>query len=274
MRFSKWHALGNAYLLIERGELQRELDADASRQLCDVHFGVGADGIVEIAAVDGAEAEVVIWNPDGTTAAFSGNGARIAALWLGRRSGANLVRLRFGARDVHARLRGSDVELDVGRVEVGARDQLEVHGEPLEFTPVAVGNQHAVVRLDFDENDVGFYGPLIQSDARFPDGTNVQLVRVLGRHEILVGVWERGAGATLSSGSSAVAAAAAAYANGWCESPVTVAFPQAGELLVEIGDDFHARLLGPAEQILRGELVGDSPLPWRRSQNLEKGGDP
>ena len=274
MRFSKWHALGNAYLLVERVELRRELDPDASRRLCDVHFGVGADGIVEIAAADGAEADVVIWNPDGTTAPFSGNGARIAALWLGRRSGADHVRLRFGARHVEARLRGFDVELDVGRVEVGARDQLEVHGEPLEFTPVAVGNQHAVVRLDFDENDVGFYGPLIQSDARFPDGTNVQLVRVLGPHEIVVGVWERGAGATLSSGSSAVAAAAAAYANGWCESPITVAFPQAGELLVEIGDDFRARLLGPAEPIFRGEVVAESALPWGRPPNLDTGGSP
>jgi diaminopimelate epimerase len=255
MRFSKWHALGNAYLLIERAELGRELDAEAARRLCDVHFGVGADGVVEIVAIDGAEADVAIWNPDGTTAAFSGNGARIAALWLVRRSGVDAVQLRFGSRAVAARARGSDVELDVGRVEVGARDQLEVHGEPLEFTPVAVGNQHAVVRLDFDENDIGYYGPLIQSDPRFPDGTNVQLVRVLGPHELLVGVWERGAGATLSSGSSAIAAAAAAYASGWCESPITVAFSQAGHLLVEIGDDFHARLVGPAEEIFRGELV-------------------
>ncbi len=265
MRFSKWHALGNAYLLVERAEIDREVDADLATRLCDLHFGVGADGVVEIVATEGAEADVVIWNPDGTTAPFSGNGARIAAVWLGRRSRADAVLLRFGSRAVEARVRGSDVELDVGRVEVGARDQLEVHGEPLEFTPVAVGNQHAVVRLDFDENDVGYYGPLIQSDARFPGGTNVQLVRVVGRHELLVGVWERGAGPTLSSGSSALAAAAAAFANGWCESPITVTFPQAGELLVEIGDDFQARLVGPVEEILRGELMADLAPPRHAS---------
>ena len=258
MRFSKWHALGNAYLLIERAELERELTEDAVRRLCDVHFGVGSDGIIEVFAVNGAEAAAAVWNPDGTRAEFSGNGARIAALWLARRAQADAVRLRFGERLVDARVHGESVELEIGDVRVGSRDVLELHGEPLEFTPVSVGNQHAVMRIDFDENDVEFYGPLLQDDERFPHGTNVQLVRVLGPGEIAVAVWERGAGATLSSGSSAVAAAAAAVANGWCESPVLVSFKNAGDLEVNLSEGaprwFSARLVGPAEKIFDGEL--------------------
>jgi diaminopimelate epimerase len=255
MRFSKWHALGNAYLLVERADVGRELTADLVRRLCDVHFGIGADGVVEVVRGEGAAADVAIWNSDGSTAEFSGNGARIAARWLADVVDADAVRLRVGERDVEARLRDEDIELDVGAVNVGPPDVLELHGEPLSFTPVSLGNQHAVLRLDFDEIDARFYGPVFQDDPRFPGGTNVQLVRVLGPHELRVAVWERGAGATLSSGSSAIAAAAAAVANGWCQSPITVSFSQAGDLLVELDGELRARLTGPAEEICRGETV-------------------
>src|SRR5918999_3655366 len=88
MRFSKWHALGNSYLLIERAELGRPLDPELARRLCDVRVGIGSDGLLEVLSVDGATAEVAIWNPDGSAAEFSGNGSRIAAAWLARRSGA------------------------------------------------------------------------------------------------------------------------------------------------------------------------------------------
>ena len=94
MRFSKWHGLGNDYLLVERAELAVPLTPDRVRRLCDYHFGVGSDGILEIVSANGAEADVVIWNPDGSTAELSGNGARIAARWLARRSGRDAVRIR------------------------------------------------------------------------------------------------------------------------------------------------------------------------------------
>ena len=259
MRFSKWHALGNAYLLVERAELADDLTEETVRLLCDVHFGVGSDGVLEIVSVSGAEADVVVWNPDGSRAEFSGNGARIAARWLAARAGTESVRLRFGERVVDAAIRGPHVEVDVGEVRVGEPDVLDVHGEAIPFTPVSVGNQHAVLRLDFDENDAEFYGPLLQGDTRFPRGTNVQLVRVVGRDELMVSVWERGVGATLSSGSSAVAAAAAAVADDWCDSPVTVGFPQAGDVRVELYPasprSFHARLTGAVEEVCRGEVL-------------------
>ena len=262
MKFAKWHALGNDYLVVERGDLERPLTPERVERICDRHFGVGSDGIVEVESAGAAEAELVIWNPDGSTAEMSGNGARIAARWLARRSGAEEVRLRIGGRELTARMRGgTNVELDVGRVDVGASEALDIGEYPLEFTPVSVGNPHAVIRLDgFDENDVLRYGPLVERHPRFPHGTNVQFVRALGGDEIMIGIWERGAGPTLSSGSSSVAAAAASVANGWCESPVTVVLRGAGELLVAFDADFHATLTGPAQEICRGELSEEFDL--------------
>src|SRR5215210_7374690 len=105
MRFSKWHGLGNDYLLVERAELPFDLTPERVRLLCDYHFGVGSDGILEITGVGGDTADVVIWNPDGSTAELSGNGTRIAARWLARRAGSEEVRIHVGPREVGARMR-------------------------------------------------------------------------------------------------------------------------------------------------------------------------
>ncbi len=198
-------------------------------------------------------AEVVIWNPDGSTAELSGNGTRIAARWLARRSGSDTVRIHVGPREVVARMRdGLEVETEMGRVEVGEPEVLEIEDEQLEFTPASVGNPHAVVRQDPDREALLRLGPLIENHERFPSRTNVQLVRVESRHELSVGVWERGAGETLASGTSAVATAAVAVARGWCESPVTVHLA-GGDLVVALDAGGNAHLTGPAQEIFVGE---------------------
>ncbi len=254
MKFSKWHGLGNDYLLVERAELVFPLEPELVRRLCDYHLGIGSDGIIEVTGVDGTRAEVVIWNPDGSTAELSGNGTRIAARWLARRCGADEVRVAVGPREVVARMRsGVEVEMDIGPVEVGTSETLDVNGAQLEFTPVSVGNPHAVIAHEPERADLLELGPLVENHARFPERTNVQLVRVDSRSEATVRVWERGAGETLSSGTSAVAVAAAAVANGWCDSPVTIHLA-GGDLLVELDSDFHARLTGPAQEICSGEV--------------------
>jgi diaminopimelate epimerase len=258
MQFSKWHGLGNDYLLVERADLDVPLTPERVQRLCDYHFGVGSDGILEVVSANGAEAELVIWNPDGSTAELSGNGTRIAARWLARRSGEDAVRVRIGPREVAAQVRGRDVELDVGEVEVGEPETLEIGGEEVELTPVSVGNPHAVIRREPDRDDLLRLGPLVENHERFPERTNVQLVRVDGPHELTVGVWERGAGETLSSGTSSVAASAAAVARGWCESPVTVHLV-GGDLTVELIGD-RATLTGPAEEICAVELAEDFRL--------------
>ncbi len=260
MQFSKWHGLGNDYLLVERAELAFPLTPERVRKLCDYHFGVGSDGILEVVSADGNEAEVVIWNPDGSTAELSGNGTRIAARWLARRSGAGEVRIRVGRREVVARMRGGlDVEMAMGRAEVGEPEELEVDGDRLVFTPVSVGNPHAVIMREPVRAELLRLGPLVENHPRFPNRTNVQLVRVDSRWEITVGVWERGAGETLSSGTSSVAAAAAAIANGRCDSPVTVHLA-GGSLVVEVDEDGDAWLTGSAQEICRVELSEELEL--------------
>jgi diaminopimelate epimerase len=255
MRFSKWHGLGNDYLLVQRADLDAPLTPEQVRRLCDYHFGVGSDGVLEVVAANGTEAEVVIWNPDGSTAELSGNGTRIAARWLARRSGAETVRISVGPREVVARMRGGlQVEMEMGAVEVGEPETLEVAGEAIELTPVSVGNPHAVVRRDPYRDELLRLGPRIEKHERFPKRTNVQLVRVDGEHDLHVGVWERGAGETLSSGTSAVASAAVAVARSWCTSPVTVHLA-GGDLVVELDENWNARLTGPAQEIFTGETA-------------------
>jgi diaminopimelate epimerase len=259
MKLSKWHGLGNDYLLVEQAGLDVPLTPERVKRICDYHFGVGSDGILEVTTVDGDTAEVVIWNPDGSVAELSGNGTRIAARWLARRAEADEVRILVGPRMVLARLRGErEVEQDMGAVEVGAPETIDVGGEEVELTPVSVGNPHAVIQRLPDRAELLRLGPLVESHQRFPERTNVQLVRVDGPNDITVGVWERGAGETLSSGTSAVAASAAAVANGWCESPVTVHLA-GGDLVVEL-EDGEARLTGPAEEICTVELAEEFSL--------------
>jgi diaminopimelate epimerase len=255
MRFWKWHALGNSYLVVERAELARPVDAPLAARLCDSRHGIGSDGLVEVVAEEGTAAEIVIWNPDGSVAEFSGNGSRIAATWLARRAGADHVTISTGGRAYPAAMQGKGaVAMAVGDVEVGEIETVEIDGERIELTAVSVGNPHAVVRADVDRAELLRLGPILEGAGRFPERTNVQLVRVDGPHEVTALVWERGAGETSSSGSSAVAVASAAIANGWCESPVAVQMP-GGTLRVELDEENRVTLVGPAEEICSGEVA-------------------
>jgi diaminopimelate epimerase len=252
MRFWKWHALGNSYVVVERTDTA--LDPELARRLCDPRYGIGSDGVVEVTAVDGARAEIVIWNPDGSVAEFSGNGSRIAAAWLARRAEQPQVTVDVGARSYPAVVRDDGtVAMGVGEVEVGEIETIELGDERVELTAVSVGNPHAVVRSRAERDELLRLGPQLETHSRFPERTNVQLVRVDGPNELTVLVWERGAGETSASGSSAVAAAAAAVTNGWCESPVRVQMP-GGALRVELDDENRITLVGPAEEICEGEL--------------------
>lgn len=252
MRFEKWHALGNAYLVVEQDEAD-PLDAARVQRLCDVATGIGSDGVVEIVTTDTGRAEIVIWNPDGSIAEMSGNGTRIAARWLALRDGTREVVVGIGGREVHARMVGAtDAEIDLGDVEVGAPEEVEIVGRKVELTVASVGNPHAVVRLDgATRDDLLTLGPALETHSRFPARTNVQLVEPVGANELRVLVWERGAGETPSSGSSATAAAAVAVARAWCLSPVTVHLP-GGDLVVTLAGT-RATLLGPAVVICVGE---------------------
>ena len=256
MRFSKWHGLGNEYIVLDGRELDKSVDVALVRRVCDPHTGVGSDGILEIVSLERNRVEVTIWNPDGSQAELSGNGTRIAARWLSRELAAQVVEVVVGDRVVGARMLGDlMVEQAMGPVEVGQSELLDIGSESLEFTPVSVANPHAVLRHNPGRQEVERLGPLIERHARFPQRTNVQLVRVDGPHELTVGVWERGAGLTASSGTSAVAAAAAACSRDWATSPVAVTLPGG---VLEVSVTAHsATLTGPAQEICRGVLAAE-----------------
>ena len=202
-----------------------------------VRTAVGdADGIVEVFRRGDDWLEIAIWNPDGSRAEMSGNGTRIAARWLAEQTGAEEVTVRVGPREVRARmLGGALVEQDLGEVTVGEPEEIE----GVRLVAVDVGNPHAVV--EGDPADLPRLGPMLEVHQRFPRRTNVQVARRLGPHEVEARVWERGAGETASSGSSAVAVAAALGL-----SRVTVRFP-GGPLDVRL-DGRRAYLTGPAER--------------------------
>src|SRR3954467_6089589 len=129
MKLAKWHGLGNDYLLVERATLDVPLTPERVQRICDYHFGVGSDGILEVVSANGAEADIVIWNPDGSTAELSGNGTRIAARWLAARARVDEVTISVGPRVVLARMgAGNEVEMDMGPVEVRPLERLDVDG--------------------------------------------------------------------------------------------------------------------------------------------------
>lgn len=223
MTSSRWHAHGNAYLVVE-GEAY-SIDSDM-------------DGAIEVLAVDGDDIDIAIVNPDGSHAEMSGNGTRIAGAWLMDRTNGVEARVRVGPRVVLVRRIGHRTyESDMGQVEVHEREEVE----GIELTRVIVGNPHAVVVGD--PGDIQAIGPMLETHPRFPERTNVQVVRVDGPGEVTARVWERGAGETTASGSSAVAVAAATHGDG----EVVVHFP-GGDLRVTLRDG-RATLTGPAEPL-------------------------
>jgi diaminopimelate epimerase len=233
MTFSRWRAAGNEYLLVDQAELGGPLTPER------VRAAVGAaDGILEIVARAGNGAEIVIWNPDGSTAEMSGNGTRIAARWLADLEATDTVRIRVGPLVVSARILPDGlIEQELGEVKVHERERVA----GLQVVPVSVGNPHAVVTGDPD--DLPLIGPLLETHPRFPERTNVQVVRVEAPGRVTARVWERGVGETLSSGTSAVAVAAATHGDG----DVVVSFP-GGDLTVHLANG-QARLTGSAERL-------------------------
>jgi len=195
--------------------------------------------VLEVLARSETSVAIAIWNPDGSKAELSGNGTRIAAAWLAEQTGGSEVTVEVAGRIVHTRLRSSgDIEQELGEVEIGVSETVD----GVTFVPVLVGNPHAVVIGD--PADIATIGPFLETHRRFPQRTNVQVAHIDGPGEVTARVWERGVGETLSSGTSAVAVAAATHRDG----DVVVHFP-GGTLRVRL-DDGRATLYGRAERLV------------------------
>jgi diaminopimelate epimerase len=278
MRFAKYHALGNDYLVIEQAA-ETPLDAELVRRVCDRHHGVGSDGILErLATGEGDAHRVRIWNPDGSEAEKSGNGLRIFAryLWDHDRVDDESFAVITAAGPVRCTIEegGRSVTVDMGRASFDSteipvtgprrevlRETLVVAGEAIEFSAATIGNPHCVILREhvFGE-EARTLGPVIEVDEHFPNRTNVQFLKIEDRENLRIEIWERGAGYTLASGSSSCAAAAVARRLGLCESAVTMHMP-GGALSIEIAEDFTVRLRGPVSPIANGEIFEE----WLRA---------
>jgi diaminopimelate epimerase len=275
MRFYKYHALGNDYLVLNPSELVGELDAFRIQRICHRNFGVGSDGIL-LGPLQTKEGDfgLRIFNPDGSEAEKSGNGLRIFSRYLWDQGlvkvkpftvmtpgGKVESTVKEGGRSVTVQM--GQVSFDSTRIPVkGAarevlNETLELEGERLIYCAATVGNPHCVVlREEVSEELARRFGPLIEKDPRFPNRTNVQFMKVLDRSHIQIEIWERGAGYTLASGSSSSAAAAVAYRLGFCGPQITVRMP-GGELDIRMSEDFSVQMTGPVTKIAEGTLSSE-----------------
>ena len=274
MRFEKWQALGNDYLILEEQALPFELTPARVRRLCRPHFGVGADGVLVLAPPDeaGFVARLRIFNPDGSEAELSGNGAREAILYL-RRAGwtdAGTFSIQTPAGEVRPTITSDTTcRMDLGRARVRSRDFpsggedgsgiLEAGGRQWRFQHVSIGNPQCVIGLDSAEEvealDVAAVGPAVERHELFPNRTNVSFAAEVQPGIVRARIFERGVGETLSSGTGA-AGAAVAYVLRGADPEVTVRL-DGGELEVEVGEDLHVNLTGWALPVYRGELAAE-----------------
>ena len=269
IRFEKWQALGNDYLIVEREQLPWELNAARVRLLCHSHFGVGSDGVLLLAPSEDPEfvAELRIFNPDGSEAELSGNGAREAILYLRRHGWTDAD--QFAISTVSGPIRPTVTGELTCSVEMGnaattskdfpaggedGRGTLTSAGREWEFQHVSIGNPQCAIVVDAAELptlDLGAIGPEIEAHELFPNRTNVSFLAVDGSR-VRARIFERGVGETLSSGTGACGAAVTAYLRG-APSALTVEL-DGGELEVEIGAELAVTLTGWAQPICSGEL--------------------
>jgi len=274
MRFYKYHALGNDYLVIDPADWPAQFTPAQIVRICHRNYGIGSDGILwgPLPATADAPFALRIFNPDGGEAQKSGNGLRIFCRYLFDRGLVQLAPFRVHTpggtveATVHAGGRSITVEMgqvsfDSSRIPVAGaareviREQLQVGGETLTFTSASIGNPHCVVeRPNSSAADAHRLGPLIERHALFPERTNVQFLTVRDRGNIGIEIWERGAGYTLASGSSSSAAAATAHRLGLVDRDVTVHMP-GGRIAIRIGDNYAITMTGPVTHVADGVLA-------------------
>ena len=273
MKFTKYHAIGNDYIVLDPKDLSEAITQEKIRQICDRHYGVGSDGVLIGPFPSGnCDFSLRLFNPDGCEFEKSGNGLRIFAryLWDVGQVGQDPFSISTPGGDVRCLVHpgGGVVTVEMGRVSFQSRDipvlgpdrevlneTLEIAGEKFIFCAATIGNPHCVlIRDEVSEEYTRKWGPRIEREPRFPNRTNVQFMKVLNHREIQIEIWERGAGYTLASGSSSCAAASTAHRLGFCGPEITVHVP-GGKLLVAISDQYSATLTGPVSKICEGFLT-------------------
>ncbi len=275
MRYAKYHALGNDYIVIHPEKIQDKLSEDMIRLICHRNYGIGSDGIL-FGPLDSQDCNfgLRIFNPDGSEAEKSGNGLRIFArsLWDEHLVGSQrfTVETLGGMVSCEVSADGKNVKVEMGEVSFDSttipvegasrevlNEELEIDGHVLRFCAATVGNPHCIVLSEHPTSEEAHrYGPLIEVDRHFPNRTNVQFMKVIDRDKIQIEIWERGAGYTLASGSSSTTAAAVAHKLGLCDPDIMVHMP-GGRLHIQFSNGFFATMTGPVSKICDGVITDE-----------------
>jgi diaminopimelate epimerase len=276
--FVKMHGLGNEYIVLESTNIDFQLTKQAIMRLCNIHFGIGSDGIVMKVPSAKADFGFRVYNPDGSEAEKSGNGLRILCKYLydygysktKKFSVETLTDIVYADIIEEKRGKATLIRVDMGKAIFSSHD-IPVNSEQPEFIGqkimagdkefevncVSVGNPHCVViKKELDENEIRTYGPLLENHPLFPNRINVQFAKVLSEHDAQILIWERGAGYTLASGSSSCAASSVLVKRGLVKGDLTMHM-QGGTLKINIDKDFRIRMTGEVREIARGVLCGE-----------------
>jgi diaminopimelate epimerase len=276
--FVKMHGLGNEYIVLDRTNIDFQLTKQAIMRLCNIHFGIGSDGIVMVVPSTKADFGFRVYNPDGSEAEKSGNGLRILCKYLYDYGYAKTRHFSLETMtdivyaDIVEEEKGKAmlIRLDMGKAIFASRnipvnsDQPEFIGQKImagdkefEVNCVSVGNPHCVViKQELDENEIRTYGPLLENHPLFPNRINVQFARVISDHDAQIMIWERGAGYTLASGSSSCAASCILVKRGLIKGDLTMHM-QGGTLKINIDKNWNILMTGEVREIARGVLGGE-----------------
>lgn len=270
--FTKYHALGNDYIVINPKDLPAPLTTEQVKLICHRNFGVGSDGIL-LGPLPSTTAKCAlkIYNPDGSIAEKSGNGVRIFSRYLwdtkfvgndefALQTDGGIVRSTVFDGGKMARVEMGHVSFDSEKIPVaGAKrevisEKISVGGREFTFCAATIGNPHCVLPLpEISAKLAHEFGPLLEVHPNFPRKTNVQFMKVLNRSNIQIEIWERGAGYTLASGSSSSASAAVAHKLGLVDRSVSVHCP-GGIIKIEIGDNFAIQMTGSVTRVSEGVI--------------------
>ena len=275
MKYSKYHALGNDYIVIRPDDLRDSLPGEMIRTICHRNYGVGSDGILlGPFESNSCDFRLKIYNPDGSEAEKSGNGLRIFARFLCddefTASNSFTIETKGGRIPCDLSPDRKMVRVEMGQISFDStvipvngesrevlNESIIIDDKKLTFCAATVGNPHCIIfSEDPSPAEAKLFGPKIENNPLFPNRANVQFLKVLDRFNIRIEIWERGAGYTLASGSSSTAAAAVAYKLGLCDSNINVHMP-GGQIYVSLTSDFMATMTGPVTKICSGVIENE-----------------
>ena len=281
--FVKSNGLGNEYIVLDSENITFNLNEDLIKKLCNIHYGVGSDGILLKVPSDKADFGLRIFNPDGSEAEKSGNGLRIFCKYLfdyGFTDGKTEFTVETKGGIVKAKIekivkcKAREITVDIGKAIFKAKDipvninqeecidyPLTVGDKTFKINCVSVGNPHCVILVDeLNTEEVKKYGKLIENNPIFPNRINVQFVKPVSKNEVEIRIWERGAGYTLASGTSSSAVASMMVKKGITDRDITVKM-EGGELKIYVDEDFNIRMTGEVREncigVLSDELIGE-----------------